>query len=128
MKLLLDTHIFLWWITGDSRLSSTSLAAIRDTGNKRFLSTVSVWECLVKHSIGKLPLPHPPDSYLLRQRARHGLVSLPLDEESVGRLPALPSIHRDPFDRMLVCQATHHGMSFVTDDSVVRSYPVPCIA
>src|SRR3954471_6185752 len=109
MRLLLDTHIFLWWITGDSRLSASTLSTVRDPANRVFLSVVSVWECLIKHGTGKLALPSPPDRFLVAERIRHGLEPLPLDEESVSELIRLPPIHRDPFDRMLICQALRHG-------------------
>jgi PIN domain nuclease of toxin-antitoxin system len=122
MRLLLDTHVFLWFITGDSRLPPTLVGLIRDPGNDVFLSVVSVWEVIVKHQIGKLPLPHPPAVYLPQPRDLHGIASLPLDEESVAELPALPPIHRDPFDRMLICQAVHGRMALLTMDDAIRAY------
>ncbi len=65
MKLLLDTHIFLWFISGDGRLRVDMRDAIRDPGNDVYLSVVSLWEIIVKHNLGKLPLPHPPESYIV---------------------------------------------------------------
>lgn len=127
MRLLLDTHVFLWFISGDDRVSGEWREAIRDTGNEVFLSAVSVWETLVKHRLGKLPLPEPPESYLPVQRARHQIASLALDEASVRHLAMLPSVHRDPFDRMLVCQALEHGLIIVTVDPVFESYPAPIL-
>ena len=70
MKLLLDTHIFLWYITDDSRLSVAAANAIREQGNDAYLSVVSVWEALAKHQLGKLPLPSPADEYLRKRRGR----------------------------------------------------------
>src|ERR671923_849483 len=127
MKLLLDTHIFLWFISGDARLAAEWRDSIRDTGNAAFLSVVSVWEALVKHRLGKLPLPNPPEHYLPAQRARHQIASLPLDEASVCQLAALPSVHRDPFDRMWMCQAIEHGLTLVTVDPAFRAYPAPIL-
>ena len=124
MRLLLDTHVFLWFITGDSRLSSTLAATIRDPGNEVYLSTVSVWECIVKHQLGKLPLPEAPDSYLHKQRERHLIMTLPFDERSAAELAKLPRLHADPFDRMLICQATCHGMVLATVDPAIRAYPL----
>jgi PIN domain nuclease of toxin-antitoxin system len=85
---------------------------------------VSLWEAIIKYQLGKLPLPHPPEHYLPTQRARHQIVSLSLDEASVRQLAKLPSIHRDPFDRMLICQAMEHALTIVTVDSVSDRYPV----
>lgn len=124
MKLLLDTHVFLWYISGDSKLPASTRDAIRDRGNAAYLSVVSVWEAIVKHRLGKLPLPEPAEQYQPAQRERHEISSLQLDEPSVAQLRSLPSLHRDPFDRMLVCQALQHGLVIATADDAVRAYPV----
>lgn len=124
MRLLLDTHIFLWFIDGDRRLDPAWAAQIRDPDNPVFLSVVSIWEVLVKHRLGKLPLPEPPDVLLLEQRERHRISSLALDEASVVRLAALPLHHHDPLDRMLVCQALAYDLTLVTVDPAMRAYPV----
>lgn len=124
MKLLLDTCIFLWLISGDNRLKDSVRDKICDPGNEVFLSTVSIWESIVKHQIGRLPLPEPPAEYLPTQRKRHNISALPLDEGSVVRLSELPSMHRDPFDRMLICQAIEHNLTLITVDDAIRSYPV----
>jgi PIN domain nuclease of toxin-antitoxin system len=124
MRILLDTHIFLWFISGDSRLPTHIRDAIRDPANEIFLSVVSVWEAIIKHQIGKLPLPDDPAVYLPAQRVRHQIASLPVDEESVARLSGLPPLHRDPFDRMLICQAVQHGLAVATVDPAVQAYPV----
>ena len=124
MKLLLDTHIFLWYITSDRRLAPDTRDLIRDPANLVYLSPVSLWEALVKHRLGKLPLPAQPEIYLATQRARHGIESLALDESSVQRLATLPDHHRDPFDRMLICQAQEHDLTLVTVDTLILLYPV----
>jgi PIN domain nuclease of toxin-antitoxin system len=127
MRLLLDTHVFLWFISGDTRLSTPYRDAISHPTNEVFLSAVSVWEAIIKYQLGKLPLPHPPEAYLPLQRRNHGIESLPVDEESVARLATLPPLHRDPFDRLLVCQALHHGMTVGTVDAAIKAYPVPVL-
>ena len=127
MRLLLDTHIFLWFISGDIRLSIDWRDSIQDPANEVYLSVVSLWEAIIKHALGKLPLPHSPESYLPAQRARHQIDSLSLDEASVRRLATMPPVHRDPFDRMLVCQATEHELTIVTVDDVFRAYPAPIL-
>ena len=124
MRLLLDTHVFLWMIAGDKRLSKSHKDLIRDPANEVYLSAISVWEAVVKYSSGKLNLAQPPEILLPAERDLHGILSLPLDERTVLRLSNLPPIHRDPFDRMLICQALEYGLSLVSDDPLIRSYPV----
>lgn len=122
MRLLLDTHIFLWYISGDGQLSDVTRNAISDPENDVYLNVVSVWESLTKYQIGKLPLPQSPEKYLPEQRQRHLITSLPLDEGSVANLITLPLIHRDPFDRMLICQAVEHNLTIVTVDDAICAY------
>jgi PIN domain nuclease of toxin-antitoxin system len=122
MKLLLDTHIFLWLISGDSRLSVAMSDRIRDPSNEVYLSVVSIWEATVKYQLGKLPLPDSPERYLPKQRIRHKIESIPIDEGSVEKLIDLPPLHRDPFDRILVCQAMQYSLSVVTVDSLISQY------
>jgi len=122
MRLLLDTHIFLWYISGDGQLSEATRNAISDPENDVNLSVISVWESLIKYQIGRLPLPQSPEKYLLEQRKRHLISSLPLDEGSVANLITLPSIHRDSFDRMLICQAMEHNLTIVTVDQTICDY------
>lgn len=128
MRLLLDTHVFLWFISGDARLPGSWRDSIQNPGNEVYLSVVSLWESITKHSLGKLHFPENPGVYLPIQRARHGIASLSLDEDSVRHLLTLPSMHRDPFDRMLVCQAIEHKLTLVTVDEVFKSYPAPILS
>jgi PIN domain nuclease of toxin-antitoxin system len=121
MRLLLDTHIFLWYITGDERVAPSMRQAIEDS-DASYLSVVSLWEATIKYQLGKLPLPEEPHPWLSVQRELHGIEPLQLDEASVARL-ADPTHHRDPFDRMLVCQALEHELLIVTVDSVLSRYP-----
>ena len=127
MKILLDTHIFLWFISGDSRLSADVRDIIRDLDNEIYLSVVSVWESIVKYQLGKLPLPEPPETYLPKQRELHQIASLTIDESSIAQLAKLPPLHRDPFDRMLICQALQYGLTIATVDAAVRAYSVSFI-
>lgn len=124
MRVLLDTHIFLWFISGDIQLSTDVRDAIRDPDNEAYLSSVSIWEAIVKCQLGKLPLPEPPEIYLPKQRDLHQIASLALDESSVIQLAKLPPLHRDPFDRMLICQALQNGLTIATVDAAVRAYSV----
>ena len=124
MKILLNTHIFLWFISGDTKLSTDVRDAVRDPDNEVYLSAVSIWEAIVKYQLGKLPLPEPPETYLPKQRDLHQISSLALDESSVVQLANLPPLHRDPFDRMLICQALQNGLTIATVDSAFRAYSV----
>jgi PIN domain nuclease of toxin-antitoxin system len=90
----------------------------------RFLSAVSFWEISLRHGFGKLPLPQPPAQFVPQQREKHLIAPLALDEAAVAQLSGLPGLHRDPFDRMLVCQAKAHSMTLASSDALVRQYPV----
>ncbi|HIK10136.1 MAG TPA: type II toxin-antitoxin system VapC family toxin [Oscillatoriaceae cyanobacterium M33_DOE_052] len=124
MKLLLDNHIFLWFIQGDSRLSEKFHEAIQNQASEVFLSVVSIWECVIKYQMGKLDFPESPVIYLPQQRAKHLIKSLVVDEASIAQLINLPPLHRDPFDRLLICQALQHNLMIVTEDQAILSYPM----
>ncbi|HEU5125814.1 MAG TPA: type II toxin-antitoxin system VapC family toxin [Verrucomicrobiae bacterium] len=127
MRILLDTCEFLWLISGDPKLSEPVADAIRDARNEVFLSSVSFWEICIKHRLGKLPLPQVPAQFIPFQREQHRILSLALDESSVAQLSELPGLHRDPFDRMLICQAKAHGLILASSDPLVKQYPVTCL-
>ena len=127
MNILFDTCDFLWFISGDSALPEGTRKAVQDPRNQVFLSVVSVWEVIIKHALGKLPMPQPPDNYIPTQRAAHGIQSLSLEESAVKRLAVLPPHHRDPFDRMLVCQALDLGLQLASSDPVMKQYGVALI-
>lgn len=124
MRILLDTCEFLWLVTGDAKLSPQTISAVRDPQNEVFLSVVSFWEISLKHGLGKLPLPGPPVQFIPLQRDKHLIAALSLDEAAVAQLNGLPRLHRDPFDRMLVCQAKAHSLTLASSDPAVRKYPV----
>jgi PIN domain nuclease of toxin-antitoxin system len=124
MRLLLDTCTFLWIVGGAKDLSVQAGQAFADPANEAFLSAVSAWEIAVKHRLGRLPLPGPPDTFVPAQRNAHGLEPLPIDEEAALQVSKLPELHRDPFDRMLVAQAIVGGLVLLTPDDHIRAYPV----
>ena len=124
MRILLDTCEFLWLVTGDAKLSAAVADAVRNPQNEVYLSVVSFWEISIKHNLGKLPLPQAPAQFVPLQREKHFIAPLALDENSVARLNELSVLHRDPFDRMLVCQAQAHGLTLASSDNLVRQYPV----
>ena len=124
MKLLLDTCTFLWILEGGAALSEAARAQLLNADNDLYLSAVSAWEIAVKHALGKLPLPEPPERFVPAQRKARAISPLPLDEEAALELGRLPKLHRDPFDRMLICQALAGGMILVTPDPEIGRYPV----
>ncbi len=105
-------------------LSDAARRTFSDPDNEVFLSVASAWEIIVKHRLGKLPLPEPPHDFVKKWRIRHDIDSLPLDEASVLQLPRLPGYHKDPFDRILVCQAIAGGLVILTPDPRITAYPV----
>lgn len=124
MRCLLDTCTFLWIIAGAEELSPAAAHLFADPTNEALLSAVSVWELSVKHALGKLSLPSALERFVGEQRERHGIVTLPLDERAVLHLHKLPTLHRDPFDRMLICQAIEHDCVLITPDRLIVQYPV----
>lgn len=124
MRVLLDTCTFLWIAADSPELSDHAREVFRSPENEVFLSTVSSWEIVTKHALGRLALPADPTRYLPRLRLDHGIESLALDEESALQLVRLPPLHKDPFDRMLVCQALVGGMLILTPDEAITRYPV----
>jgi len=127
VKVLLDTCTFLWAVSDPDRLSSRARQVMIDAANEVFVSSVSAWEIAVKAGLGRLVLRAPVDRFVPDQREAHGFDPLPLDEDSVLHLPRIAALHRDPFDRMLVCQAIVHGMAIVTPDPLVAQYPARVI-
>jgi PIN domain nuclease of toxin-antitoxin system len=124
VRLLLDTCTFLWLAGGSTALSPAAQRAIRDPAHEVFLSSVSVWEIVTKNRAGRLPLPEPPEVLIPAERDMRGLEPLPFDEESALYGTRLPSLHRDPFDRMLIAQAIAHSLTIVTPDPLITQYPV----
>jgi PIN domain nuclease of toxin-antitoxin system len=128
MKLLLDTHIFLWWVSGDPQLSATARQALRDPANDRYLSSVTGIEIAIKVGLGKLKIGGPLDQTLQEGMAKLRATELPLKLRHTIGLATLPTHHRDPFDRLLICQAVDEGMTLVTQDSMMRHYPLSIIS
>ncbi len=118
MRLLLDTHILLWWLANDHSLSSTAADLIRDPANMIFVSAVSHWEIWLKESLGKLRVPEVFE----RRLAAEAFESLPLTATQARQVARLPWHHRDPFDRMLVAQAKVEHLVLLTADSALSTY------
>ena len=125
MKLLLDTHAFLWFIMGDARLTAAARAAIEDEGNEKYVSAVSLWEIAVKVGLGKLHLSEPFEVLIPRELVRNGFLHLGIGVAHTAKLITLPFHHRDPFDRLLVAQALCEGMTLVSADVPLDAYGMP---
>jgi PIN domain nuclease of toxin-antitoxin system len=124
MNILLDTCTFLWIITGSDDLSTTAREAFAEPANEIYLSAASCWEISVKWSLGRLPLPKSPAQFIPEQREKHLISPLAIAEEATFHLPKLPHHHRDPFDRILICQAIEHSLVLLTPDNLITQYPV----
>jgi PIN domain nuclease of toxin-antitoxin system len=124
MRLLLDTVTFLWVISDAPDLSGRVRELVVDPENDVYLSAVSAWEIAVKHALGRLPLPDLPERFVPEQRRHQGIEELPLDGESALHLNRLAMLHKDPFDRMVVCQAITQRLLLLTPDDLISQYPV----
>jgi PIN domain nuclease of toxin-antitoxin system len=121
MRLLLDTHVILWWLDDSPLLSQKARSAIADPDNLVYVSAVSLWEIVLKRGLGKLALPDHWEQALMDEPFRR----LPVTWEHALGLARLPEIHRDPFDRLLLAQAAIEGLMLVTQDEAVLRYEVP---
>jgi PIN domain nuclease of toxin-antitoxin system len=121
VKLLLDTHVWLWMALEPERLGTVARAAIADRGNALFLSIASAWEIAVKRARGKLELPMDAATYIGSRLSRSQATLLAISLDHVFALSSLPDRHRDPFDRMLVAQALVEGMRLVSADPHILS-------
>ena len=124
MRLLLDTHAFLWWLGGDPRMSRGVRSLVADEGNEILVSAASVWEITTKARLGKLPGALSVAADVPACIASQGFVGLPITPDHAQRAGTLGGDHRDPFDRMLVAQAQAEGLSVVSADGVFDDYRV----
>ena len=129
MKLLLDTHTFLWLVVGSPNLSAAAQAALADPANELYLSVASVWELAIKTSRPKpqLTLTDPLDVYIAKWTAIYQLNVLSVELPHALHVVGLPDHHRDPFDRILIAQALVEGMTVVSGDNKFAAYPVPIL-
>jgi PIN domain nuclease of toxin-antitoxin system len=124
VKLLFDTHAFIWWDGDQTKLSAAALAACQSPENSLHLSLASVWELQIKMQLGKLVLRLPLADVLRDQQHENGLVLELVTLEDILALSALPALHRDPFDRLIIAQANRGGFYLVTHDPELARYPV----
>jgi PIN domain nuclease of toxin-antitoxin system len=124
MKLLLDTHIFIWWADQPEKLSPSALSALEDEANELLLSVASVWEMQIKIQLGKLKLSLPLKELVKNQQETNDLTVSPVALAHVLALDSLPFHHKDPFDRLLIAQSISEGLTVVTADSQFSAYSV----
>jgi PIN domain nuclease of toxin-antitoxin system len=127
VRLLLDTHAFLWWVTDDDRLSERAGELIADGANDVYFSAASAWEIAIKAGLGRIRLSEDAWSLTPQQLERNAFQALPIHVTHAVAVIALPDLHRDPFDRMLVAQAMSEGLTIVSSDPELARYPVPVV-
>lgn len=123
MRLLLDTHVFLWWLAGGRDLTHTVREALASASNTLLFSVASVWEMHIKHAKGRLTIPEDLETVLWAE----GIPLLGITIAHARDAAGLPAHHRDPFDRMLIAQAQREGLMIVTHDTLFRPYGVPIL-
>jgi len=126
MRALLDTHTFLWAISGSAKLSRRAERMFIGPSDL-WLSVASIWEILIKAQIGKINLPAPTGPYLVKKLSENRIEALPVTLDHVLRVETLPMHHSDPFDRILIAQSIVEGLPVVTGDPKFESYPVQAI-
>jgi PIN domain nuclease of toxin-antitoxin system len=127
MDLLLDTHCFIWLNYAEEKIPKKTLEMMRDVDLRLILSSVSIWEICQKYALGKLDLHLKPKALIEHAKRSFNIEILNFGEKDSYQLLTLPPIHKDPFDRMLICQAIGHKLAIVTDDKMINSYPIKII-
>jgi len=124
LQLLFDTHALIWWLTDSSRLPEAVRRAIFDPSNEILISAATAWEITTKHRLGKLPGSDPIAADFTAVVARQGFEQLPITVEDAARAGAMPGLHRDPFDRILIAQALARNLVLLSSESLFDRYGV----
>jgi len=127
VQLLLDTHAFIWSAASPQSLTSAARRAIQDPTNDIYISAVSAWEIVIKHGLGKISLPQAPEIWVPSRIVAMGFKSLSIRLEHTLAVTSLPHHHEDPFDRMLLAQATVENLTVVTRDLRMLKYKIPTL-
>lgn len=127
MRILLDTHIFLWFIAGDSKLDHFSRGLIENPDNGRYLSIASIWEITIKSSLGRLDVPLPVSALVREHVWANAIELLAITPEHLDVLHGLPYHHKDPFDRVIIAQAIGEGMTLLAKDGAFGDYDVQLV-
>lgn len=123
-RLLIDTHVFLWWVNDAPDLTATARLAISDADNECYLSIASCWEMAIKSSLGKLSLAKPLERFVSEQLRANNFTLLNIELRHAAKVEKLPFHHRDPFDRLLIAQAITEKLIIVAADSAFSAYGV----
>lgn len=126
MKLLLDTHSFIWWNSAPEFLSKQALALLEDEANEPVISAVNIWEIQIKNAAGKMDLTVPLEN-IVKTYSENGIEILPVYASHILQLNSLADHHRDPFDRILVAQALVKDMTIISKDAKIKQYPVTVV-
>lgn len=127
MRILLDTHVLLWWLSDPQRLNTKARRLLEDEENEVLLSSISVFEIVVKTGLGKLQLQEPPEELIERVVREQALVPLSIRHDHALAVASLPPIHADPFDRLLIAQSLVESIPLLTADAVFRSYELDMV-
>ncbi len=127
MRFLLDTHIFVWWTLDSPKLSRAARDVLKNSHNFLYLSIASIWEIVIKSSIGKIILPESTEIFIQKQMRLNSVNLLNIKISHAFAVLQLPMIHKDPFDRMLIAQSSCENLTLITDDSFIRQYEVKTI-
>jgi len=127
MRLLIDTHCWLWWLSSPESLNAEARKILASRQNRVLLSAASSWEIAIKFALGKLKLPEPPEKYVPGRMADQGMDSLPIEHIHALRVASLPPHHRDPFDRLLIAQAQVEKLPILTADRKLADYGIELI-
>ena len=125
MKILLDTHVWLWWAVTPEKLPAATLSVLKNPDNVVYFSAASAWEITIKSALGKLTLPAAPATFIPRQLVLDNMLSLPVTVAHALRVYELPPHHHDPFDRLLIAQAQVEKLPLLTFDSQLDAYVFP---
>ncbi|MEW6490569.1 MAG: type II toxin-antitoxin system VapC family toxin [Thermodesulfobacteriota bacterium] len=127
LRILLDTHVWLWMIESPGRMRESVRNELADRENELYLSAASCWEIAIKYRLGRLPLPAPPGEFIPPRMERDGVRSLPVGQYHALRVASLPDHHKDPFDRLLIAQSLIDNLVLYTADEQLLRYAAPCV-
>ena len=127
MKILLDTHTFLWWVADDPQISTNAKDIISNPDNEVYFSVVSAWEIIIKVGTGKLSLSEPPETYILSRIASNQFEILPVQMSHILKIHSLPTFNKEPIDRLLIAQSLVEDLSLITVDRAIGQYPIKTI-